>query len=103
VETGAAGQLLRRPRHPYTRALLDTSSAVTLDNDEPAEQLPTIAGSVPAAGSFPAGCPFRNRCPRADDTCATMPPLAPLDGQLVACWHPVPVDEEWHSTDLSEV
>jgi peptide/nickel transport system ATP-binding protein len=40
---------------------------------------------VPGLGQFPPGCPFRNRCPRADDACARMPPL----DQRVACWHPL--------------
>jgi peptide/nickel transport system ATP-binding protein len=40
---------------------------------------------VPGLGQFPPGCPFRNRCPRADDACSVMPPL----DERVACWHPL--------------
>jgi len=78
--------VFERPRHPYTRALLD--AIPPLDQDLPSRKLAAIPGSVPGLGEFPPGCPFRNRCPRADEVCATMPPLEG-DGHLAACWHPL--------------
>ncbi|WP_222432149.1 ABC transporter ATP-binding protein [Leekyejoonella antrihumi] len=90
VESGSTKSLLDHPRHPYTSALVATSNAVTVDSKAPAGALPMIEGSVPATGQFPTGCPFRDRCPRADEKCAVMPPLEPLGDQVVACWHPVP-------------
>jgi peptide/nickel transport system ATP-binding protein len=83
VEEGSVEQVFGRPRHPYTQALLDAIPPV--DVDLPSRKLNAIPGSVPGLGQFPPGCPFRNRCPRADEVCATMPPLE--DG--VACWHPL--------------
>jgi len=83
VEEGDVDEVFSRPRHPYTRALLD--AIPPLDEELPDRKLKAIAGSVPGLGEFPPGCPFRNRCPRADDVCVVMPPLA--DG--VACWHPL--------------
>jgi oligopeptide/dipeptide ABC transporter ATP-binding protein len=79
------------PRHPYTRALMDAIPAV--DDEAPSRRLRAIPGAVPGLGQFPPGCPFRNRCPRADAVCETMPPLetlGPGDGHRAACWHPLP-------------
>jgi oligopeptide/dipeptide ABC transporter ATP-binding protein len=88
VETGEVRRVLDAPAHPYTAALL----ASVPDPDAPVVgELPTIAGRVPPLGERGTGCPFRERCPRADDRCAEMPPLAEIArGGAVACWHPVP-------------
>ncbi|MBV9579958.1 MAG: ABC transporter ATP-binding protein [Chloroflexi bacterium] len=87
VEEGDVDSVFGRPSHPYTRALLD--AIPPLDEEVPDRKLKAIAGSVPGLGEFPPGCPFRNRCPRADDACATMPALAG-NAHRVACWHPLP-------------
>ncbi|MBO0703144.1 MAG: ABC transporter ATP-binding protein [Candidatus Dormibacteraeota bacterium] len=86
VEQGSVDDVFSRPRHPYTAALLDAIPPV----DEPVagRRLAAIPGVVPGLGEFPTGCPFRNRCPRADQQCAQDPPLDG-DGHLAACWHPV--------------
>ncbi len=85
VETGPVRTVLGAPQHPYTTALLRSVP----DPDRPvAGELPTIPGQVPAVGERIEGCPFRPRCPRETDRCATMPPLAGGDGGSVACWHP---------------
>jgi peptide/nickel transport system ATP-binding protein len=88
VEDGSVDDVFSEPRHPYTRALLD--AIPPLDDEVPSRKLKAIPGSVPGLGEFPPGCPFRNRCPRADDACAVMPPLTDTLGtQRVACWHPL--------------
>lgn len=89
IESASTDAILRYPRHPYTRALLESSHAVSVDSDMPAGALPTVPGAVPPDGVFPAGCPFRTRCPDGDAQCQVMPALEPLADHLVACWHPV--------------
>ena len=86
VEEGARDEVFDRPRHPYTLGLLE--AIPPLDEELPGRHLRAIPGTVPGLGEFPAGCPFRNRCPRADEQCREMPPLAG-DGHRAACWHPV--------------
>ena len=75
VEEGDVMQILTRPRHPYTRALL----AATPRNDVRVERLPTIRGSIPAAWDWPRGCRFAPRCAYALPAC-TAAPVPFVDG-----------------------
>jgi peptide/nickel transport system ATP-binding protein len=86
VEQGSVDDVFGEPHHPYTLALLD--AIPPLDEDLPGRKLKAIPGSVPGLGEFPPGCPFRNRCPRADSACEVMPSLA-SNGHRTACWHPL--------------
>ncbi|GAA2715422.1 ABC transporter ATP-binding protein [Micromonospora olivasterospora] len=81
VERGPAAQLLERPRHPYSQALL--ASAPSLDSTR-GKPLPVIPGGLPAAGEHLDGCPFRPRCAHAFEACAELPPLT--GAGRVACW-----------------
>ncbi|WP_313696156.1 ABC transporter ATP-binding protein [Halorarum halobium] len=65
VETAPLMELFDRPRHPYTRALIDSIPEVETDYDE----LPTLAGSMPDLGDLPDGCNFAPRCPHATEDC----------------------------------
>ncbi|MGW6502099.1 ABC transporter ATP-binding protein [Nonomuraea angiospora] len=82
VESGPIREVFTRPRHRYTEGLLAASRLTPRGT-----RLPTIKGSVPPAGQFPAGCVFRNRCPHATPECETVPALTG-DGHAHACWHP---------------
>jgi peptide/nickel transport system ATP-binding protein len=82
VESGTVREVFTRPRHRYTEGLLAASKLTPRGT-----RLPTIQGSVPAAGRFPDGCVFRNRCPHATPECETVPALTG-DGHAHACWHP---------------
>nr|WP_223199272.1 ABC transporter ATP-binding protein [Solihabitans fulvus] len=86
VEAGPVAEIFRRPRHPYTRGLLDASD---LDSTDERGRLRTIPGSVPAAGAFPEGCVFRTRCAGADDDCVDLPPWTGTPEAGTACWHPL--------------
>jgi peptide/nickel transport system ATP-binding protein len=83
VETGPARELLQRPLHPYTQALMN--SVPSLDSD--ADRLTTISGNVPRLGAFPSGCRFHPRCPIARPECSqASPQLIEVEpGRCVRC------------------
>jgi oligopeptide/dipeptide ABC transporter ATP-binding protein len=84
VEDGPTEEIVRRPRHPYTQALV--AAVPVPDADQPRLPLP-ISGNVPDAREPPSGCHFRDRCPHAMPRCAAeTPPLrAVAGGHQVAC------------------
>jgi oligopeptide/dipeptide ABC transporter ATP-binding protein len=93
VEMGPTEEVISRPRHPYTRALV---AAIPHISAEPRSRLRAIPGQQPTAGYFPVGCPFAPRCSFADDKCRLHnPPLEPYRGVLAACWH---VDRVYNSS-----
>jgi len=69
VEEGAVGDVLARPRHPYTHALL---MAMPRDDVRMA-RLPTVPGAVPAPWAWPRGCRFMPRCVFARPECGAGP------------------------------
>jgi len=83
VELSPAKELLRRPLHPYTKALL--ASVPKLGGD--AERLSAIPGSVPRIGNFPPGCRFAPRCAIAKPECSQKnPELIEVEpGRWVRC------------------
>lgn len=66
VEEGRAVDVAGSPAHPYTRALLSATPGLL----EPADRI-VLTGPPPSATAPPSGCPFRTRCWRAEDECAT--------------------------------
>ncbi|MCW5749090.1 MAG: ATP-binding cassette domain-containing protein [Alphaproteobacteria bacterium] len=82
VEVAVTDTLFRRPRHPYTRMLLDTIPDLEMTGRERAP----VAGEVPSPINPPSGCAFHPRCPFADDRCRReRPELLEADGARVAC------------------
>jgi len=78
VELAPARELLRRPLHPYTRALM--ASVPKLSGG--AERLTAIPGNVPRIGNFPPGCRFAPRCPIAKPECSdAIPELVEVEPQ----------------------
>ncbi|UOQ57360.1 ABC transporter ATP-binding protein [Leucobacter allii] len=90
AEIGAAERLYERPRHPYTRALLDSIPGLDPLTGIARRPVP-LQGDPPSPLHPPSGCRFRTRCPLAHDRCAEEEPrLRELgDGQLVSCHTPL--------------
>ncbi|WP_160121689.1 ABC transporter ATP-binding protein [Rhodovarius lipocyclicus] len=85
VEIGPADDLYRNPKHPYTRALLDSRPA--LDPDNRREEAP-VSGDPPNPINPPSGCRFHTRCPHAEAVCTLKAPSltqADPDTHLAAC------------------
>jgi peptide/nickel transport system ATP-binding protein len=92
VEIGTAADVLERPQHPYTQALIAVAPST---RPRPAGRAAILSGDVPDASHVPSGCRFHPRCPRARERCdvedvALRPSGAA--GQTAACWYPGPED-----------
>ena len=87
VEEGPAEEVVANPKHPYTKALID-SIPVPDPAFEHADDAIKLTGEPPSAINPPEGCRFRPRCPFATDECLAQPPLSG-GGHRVACHHPL--------------
>ncbi|HYH99133.1 dipeptide ABC transporter ATP-binding protein [Hyalangium sp.] len=85
VELADAAELYRRPRHPYTQALL---SAVPVPDPDHKKTRIILQGDVPSPLAPPPGCAFHPRCPHAFERCRReTPPLYVLGhGHTAACF-----------------
>ena len=70
VEAGSVEDVLRRPRHPYTRALLDSIPVLGRGKNQ---DINSIRGATPDAYDRPKGCQFAPRCDFATEACNVMP------------------------------
>lgn len=93
VEQGTVEDIFYRPKHPYTKGLLD--SIPHFETGTKLQQLKTIPGLVPNPMHLPKGCRFQDRCNRMQNDCKVVDPrLENLRGShKVACLHPVPAQE----------
>ena len=69
VESGPVEEIIERPRHPYTQALLRVASV----GDFSRRELQVIPGQPPRVGADIPGCRFAGRCPAATDVCRSAP------------------------------
>jgi peptide/nickel transport system ATP-binding protein len=82
AELAPAESLFRRPRHPYTRALMEAIP----DLDMTGRARIPVGGEVPSPITPPTGCAFHPRCPLAGPRCkAERPELKPAGDAMVAC------------------
>ena len=69
VETGRTEEIIERPRHPYTQALMRVATV----GDYRRRELQVIAGQPPGVGAEITGCRFAARCPDAIAACGAGP------------------------------
>ncbi|SDZ90081.1 ABC transporter ATP-binding protein [Rubrimonas cliftonensis] len=94
VETAPTAEIFARPRHPYTRLLLEAAPRLRPG----ARSRTVVEGDPPSAMAPPPGCAFHPRCPMAEARCRIeRPQLGRVGGADVACHFaeaaPTPQDE----------
>ena len=99
VESGAVEQVVARPAHPYSAALLEARFGLDADKSH---QLPTLRGDPALATVLDDACAFAPRCLIARDECrATRPPLVPVsqhDGRAACLYSDQVTAELWSRT-----
>ena len=84
VEQGSVEQILEKPLHPYTQALL---SAVPVPDPDAKREVIRLQGDMPSPANPPSGCYFHPRCPQAMDECSRSYPAGREmdDGRKLSC------------------
>lgn len=84
VESGPVDAIFHDPKHPYTRALLQS---IPRYDSRDRDQLYSLKGTVPHPFDRPSGCSFHPRCPYAQDRCRhEEPPVREIGADhWVAC------------------
>ena len=84
VESGPVREIFNAPRHPYTRALIESIPRLGESNG----RLTAIEGQPPDPAALPEGCAFHPRCPVRLEKCATERPRDSVvgSGHRTACW-----------------
>lgn len=77
VEIGDVDTIFNAPKHPYTRALLNSIPKIAMKREE----LDPIKGMVPNPYRRPGGCPFHPRCPKVMPECQTIEPAVTKLGE----------------------
>lgn len=107
VEIGPAEEIIRNPRHPYTKVLRWATPVMDPDAArESTGEVPMRRIDIPDPKNPPSGCRFHTRCPKARKTCTnTSPQLRSTDragGPEVACFRAERDHEYWDSEPLPE-
>ena len=87
MEIGPASEVISRPRHPYTAALVSVSPSPDPPAAGARAKRTILVGETPDAAAIPSGCRFRTRCPLAFEKCLEEPPLIQVgETHAAACW-----------------
>lgn len=87
MESGPTAEIIERPFHPYTKALLENIPDYT-GVVEHKSMMPTLPGSAPALQHLPIGCRLGPRCPQAEKKCVSRPNLCHKKNRYFACHFP---------------
>ena len=91
AEIGPVRDVLRAPRHPYTRGLMGSIPSLT----GTATRLAQIPGSMPRLTAIPKGCAFNPRCAEVFERCRIeRPEPIPVGAGAAACWLYAPATQE---------
>jgi oligopeptide/dipeptide ABC transporter ATP-binding protein len=85
IENAPVREIFNNPRHPYTRALMDSVPKL----EKRVNRLFNIPGQPPSLYDLAAGCAFKPRCPSGEGKCSSdeFPPVVEVgNGHRVRCW-----------------
>ena len=85
VELADRADIFARPRHPYTRMLLDAIPDIAMSG----RARTPVQGEVPNPLSPPSGCAFHPRCPHANERCSVERPVLSTIGAIQIACHAV--------------
>ncbi|MDC9595447.1 putrescine export ABC transporter ATP-binding protein SapD [Xenorhabdus anantnagensis] len=92
VENATPDELLLKPYHPYTQALI--RSIPDFGSQLPHKsRLNTLSGVIPSLERLPVGCRLGPRCPYAQKTCIETPRLRVIKNHAFACHFPLNIEE----------
>lgn len=86
AEIGPTDEMVKEPRHPYTKALIASLPQVGIQYQE--QKLTGIKGTPPHLLNIGPGCRFRSRCSFSTGQCSKTPLREKVkDDHFVSCWH----------------
>lgn len=102
VESGKVKSLLKRPLHPYTKALLDSAPSfqTSLRCKSP---LKALKGTIPSLHNLPIGCRLGPRCPNARKECVHVPIMRSIQEHHYSCHFPLHLPEKLKQKQEDEV
>jgi peptide/nickel transport system ATP-binding protein len=102
VEIGPAEEVIRNPKHPYTKVLRWSTPDMDIDAERTSD--PPIRGiDIPDPVDPPSGCRFHTRCPEAREVCTQQHPEVDGDGSdshTAACFRDDEDHEYWNSDPI---
>jgi len=90
IEAGPTKELINSPKHPYTKALLESLPIAWSDVSK--SKVPALKGSTPSLFHLPEGCYLGPRCPIASVKCVNHPQLQRSTNHHIRCHTPIGMD-----------